>query len=162
MAALRVQAQGECRHLAALRVRVQGTKRKVQVRRVQVQNLSACNVRRDHIAPPTTTLPHVNRPMMFSVSSNECLVRTSHPECLARAPRYRVPALVSRVPILLGRRWRFGRAGGCGGYQPGVHCWAELLVVAVDDLLDRRVEELYALRCNPKECRSLDSIAVPQ
>ena len=84
-----------------------------------------------------------------------------HPNVLRAHPdtAYR---LSCHVCLLLGRRWRFGRAGGCGGYQSGVHFWAELLVVAVDDLLDRRVEELYVLRCNPKECRSLDSIAVPQ
>ena len=53
----------------------------------------------------------------------------------------RVP-IPNLVCLLLGRRWRCGRAGGCGGYESGLDSRAKFLVVAVDDLLVRRVEEL--------------------
>ena len=50
--------------------------------------------------------------------------------------------LSCHVCLLLGRRWRFGRAGGCGGYESGVDSWAELAVVAVNNLFVRWVQEL--------------------
>ena len=52
-AALEVQVQSECRHLAALRVRVQGSKKKCKCK--ECKKIGKSDHGDVHIAPPTTT-----------------------------------------------------------------------------------------------------------
>ena len=65
MAALEVQVQSECSHLAALRVRVQGSKKKCKCK--ECKKIGKSDHGDVHIASPTTTSPHTNCSMILSV-----------------------------------------------------------------------------------------------